>query len=659
MGFGFAVFFCYHIFTLLCFYLTEAILILAFFTDIASQIVIKMRNAKNNCPDRKPVCSETFNLLRVSAGTGLSKQISLFIIRIADLTGGSMKNKIGFIIIILLLTIPFLAWSSASFEITPDIDTLVPEDALVYFQISNPENFMESIDSFLITTGLNEMMGRMPLQDFITILLASEEADFSLEYFDLSKSVGFAILPSTKEYAEKDDVDFMLFLPINTNMNILDLLKNKPEEEDFWYTIFMNYLVYFSSEDLKKNFPSNNISNLSHLDSYSNDSLSIYLDIDGLMKTFDIDTSDLLNELKEQDSSGSDLTSRIIEGYFNLFSQVKILYSNITLNRKGITFKSDLFFSDKIETIINSFQSVNNIKEWSSYLPEEGFIQSLYSMNSVDQKVILEKILDYLFPSSENDPIMSELKRNIGMFSDYMGNGGAFSIDFIPTITQETGIKKNHSSQKNTSDAGFPFGITINIVTDLTDPDGYLRVFRKYYSDQKINNIMDSLYRDLDFSLQITMEELNTNEISPVFRMTYQLQDRKTKSENSSSEMEPVKNFLNSMEFWYHISNDKMYSYMGPLGIEGIKKLIFADAPMKEWVSSSPDNANLIWNFSLSRIIESLGGIQGLEELLLLKNISFGMSGFSGFKDGAVHSSINIPAEDIMSIFQMIMEMGL
>ena len=570
-----------------------------------------------------------------------------------------MKNKIGFIIIILLLTIPFLAWSSASFEITPDIDTLVPEDALVYFQISNPENLMESIDSFLITTGMSESIGNMKLQDFFGILLMSKNEDLSIEYLKLSNPVGFAILPSTDKHAEKKDVDFMLFLPINTNMNIWDLLKNKPEEDDFWYTIFMNYLVYFSSEDLKKNFPSNNISNLSHMDTYSNDSLSIYLDIEGMMESFGFDASDIIDEIKYQDTGESDLATRIIEGYFHVFSQLEVLFSNITLNRKGITFKSDLFFSDKMETIINSFQSVNNIKEWNSYLPEEGFLQSIYSMNSVDQKIIMEKILDYLFPSSENDPIMAELKRNMGMFSDYMGNGGAFSLDFIPTITQETGIKKNNSSQKNISDAGFPFGIIINMVTDLTDPEGYLREFRKYYSDQKINDLMDSLYEDLDFSLHITMEELNTNEISPVFKITYQLQDRKTKSENSSSEMEPVKNFLNNMEFWYHISDEKMYSYIGPLGIEGLKKLIFADAPIKEWVSSSPDNANLIWNFSLSRIIKSLGGIQGLEELLLLSDISFGMSGFSGFKDGGMHSSTNIPAEDIMSIFQMIMEMGL
>ena len=568
-----------------------------------------------------------------------------------------MKNKICLYVSLLLLVISFNAWSSASFEITPDIDTLVPEDALVYFQISNPENLMESIDSFFMATGMNEMTGGMPLQDFIYMLLASEESDFSLEYLNLSKPVGVVILPSTNKKSEKDDVEFMMFLPINTSINILDLIKNTKEKDDTWTTIFMNYLVYFSSEDLKKSFPSNNISDLSRLDTYSNDSLSIYLDIDGLMNTFDINTSELAKELEYQGNAGSDISKSMVKGYFNLFNQLKVFFSNIELNRKGITFKSDLFFDAEMETIINSFQSVNNIKEWSSYLPEEGFFQSIYSMASVDQKIILERILDYLFPLGENDPIMAELKRNMGMFSDYIGDGGAFSIDFIPLIAQETGKNKNNSSFKNLSDDNFPFGININMVADLTDPEGYLREFKKYYSDQKINNIMDSLYADLDFSLHVTMEEINTNEISPVFRLRYQLQERKTKSENNSSEMEPLKNFLNNMEFWYHISNEKMYSYIGSLGLEGLISMTEKNKTEKNWVISAPDNSNSIWNFSLINILKIPGALSEFENLLPGKNIPFDISGFSTFENGSIHSNANISSEDIGNIYKLFKNM--
>jgi hypothetical protein len=570
-----------------------------------------------------------------------------------------MKIKIGFIVTILLLTTSFSAWSSASFEITPDIDTLVPEETLVYFQISNPEDLMESIDSFLISTGMNEKIGGMPLHDFIDMLLVSEDSDFSLEYLNLSKPVGFAILPPQNQKSGQDDVEFMMFLPINTSINILDLIKNTKEGDDTWYTIFMNYLVYFSSEDLKKNFPPNNISDLSHLEKYSDDSLSIYLNIDGLMNTFDIDTSELAEELEYKGNAGSDISTRMVKGYFNLFNQLEVLFSNIDINRKGITFKSDLFFGEKIETIINSFQSVNNIKEWSSYLPEEGFFQGIYSMASIDQKIILERILDYLFPSEKNDPIMAELRKNIGMFSDFLGDGGAFSIDFIPPITPNTGKKENNLSSKNLKDNDFPFGITINMVADLTDPEGYLREFRKYYSDQTINTIMDNLYAELDFSLNVTMEEINTSIISPVFRLTYQLQEKKTKSQNNSSEMEPITNFLNNMEFWYYISDERMYSYSGPMGIEGLENMIFKETPMKEWIRSSPDTANLIWDFSLTRKINNLGGFRGLEQLLMLSDISFKMSGFSDFKDGGLHSNTNISAADIMSMLRMIMEMEL
>ena len=57
-----------------------------------------------------------------------------------------MKNKITLITLILFLVISLSTYASASFEITPDIDTLVPEDALMYFHISNPEKlFVEAI----------------------------------------------------------------------------------------------------------------------------------------------------------------------------------------------------------------------------------------------------------------------------------------------------------------------------------------------------------------------------------------------------------------------------------------------------------------------------------------------------------------------------------
>lgn len=570
-----------------------------------------------------------------------------------------MKNNIGFIIIILFLTIPFLSWSSANFEITPDIDTLVPENALAYFHISNPENLMAGIDSFLIATKMNEFIGNMELQDFISMLLISENENLSLDYLNLTNPIGFAILPSTDKNAEKKDMDFMLFLPINMDMNVWDLLKNIPDDENSWNTIFMNYLVYFSSENLKKNFPPKNISNLSHLDSFSNDSLSIYLDINNLIQSFDINTSELIKELEYQNSSNSDFLTRTIEGYFYLFSQLDVLFSNITLNKKGITSNNDLFFSDNIKTIINSFQDVSDIKEWSRHLPEEGFFQSIYLLDSIDQKIILKKILEYLFPTSENDPFMSEFKRTIGMFSDYTGDGGAFSIDFIPSYAQKTEMKKDDSSKNGKGISSIPFGITMSMVTDLTDQKGYIDEFRKYYSDQSINNFMDKLYSDLDFSLHVLMEEVNNNEISPVFKIKYQIQERQTKSGNSLNEMEQVKEFLNSMEFWYHISDNKVYSYIGPYGIEGLKKMIITGSPEKDWVSSAPDNTNLIWNISLTRIIKSLGGIQGLEDLLPLNNISLGISGFSGFQNGGIHSSTNISAEDIMSIIKMIMEKGL
>ena len=74
------------------------------------------------------------------------------------------------------------------------------------------------------------------------------------------------------------------------------------------------------------------------------------------------------------------------------------------------------------------------------------------------------------------------------------------------------------------------------------------------------------------------------------------------------------------------------------------------------WVSLAPDNTNLIWNFSISQMIKSMGEVPGLEDFPILYDIPFIVSGFSNFEEKMIHSSTNIPPKDIMSIFRMIME---
>ncbi|MDA3941691.1 MAG: hypothetical protein PF693_20670, partial [Spirochaetia bacterium] len=180
-----------------------------------------------------------------------------------------MKNKINLITLIFFTFISFSTFASANFEITPDIDTLVPENTLMYFQISNPEELMTSIDNLLFKTGMNELLGNMSIIDFITLQLESEDYGISIDYFNLNHPVGFAILPPSKKFAEKNDVEYMVFIPINTSMDILKLITTKQGNDNSFYKIYMNYLVYFSSEELEKNFPAKKIVNLSNFDKYS------------------------------------------------------------------------------------------------------------------------------------------------------------------------------------------------------------------------------------------------------------------------------------------------------------------------------------------------------------------------------------------------------
>ncbi|MEA1910575.1 MAG: hypothetical protein U9N32_02740, partial [Spirochaetota bacterium] len=320
-------------------------------------------------------------------------------------------------------------------------------------------------------------------------------------------------------------------------------------------------------------------------------------------------------------------------------------FSNIKIDRKGISSQSDMFFSEDTEHLLGSFDNTNDIQKWGLFLPEDGLFQSIYSLNSKDSKLLMDKIIDYLFPEIETDPMLIELREYMEFTSQYTGNGGAFSIDISPSA----GKSENEI---------FPFNFSFRMVTELIDSDAFLKEFRDFYSSQSINNIMNSLYSDSEIKIMINMEEIRLNEISPVFKLKYELRERRTKSGNNYSEMDPVISFLNNVEFWYYIAEDKMYSYMGSKGIEGLKETIIPNDHEKEWISTAPDNSNLIWNFSLTNILKLLEFLPEIKDFIPENNLSFDISGFTRIGNGSIQSNANISSKDIGNIFRIYKDMS-
>jgi hypothetical protein len=559
-----------------------------------------------------------------------------------------MKNKTCLIILVLLLLLSVYTYSSANFEITPDIDTLIPKDALMYFHISDPDELIISLDNFLKATGMNMLIEEMQLKEFITTLPIFQGPDFSLDYLNLSNPIGIAILPAANKNSDKMDVEFMLLIPINTSLNILDLIKNRDEAEDILYKIYMNYLVYFSSEKLKDNFPSNNIVDLSNMDKYDNDSLNIYYDIQGLFETFAYDISGIMKEFQYDNSWEMKLTERIMQGYFKSFSQIDSLFSNIKLYKRGITLENDMFFSGNTESLLASFKNSDDIKKWAAYIPENGTFQYIYSINSEDYQLIMGKILNYLFPETEDDQIMLELKQNMKIFSQYIGNGGAFSIDIIPTLN-----KTENNEQI------LPFSLSLSMVSELSDSDAYVNEFRNFYSSQSVNNLMNTLSVNSGYKFKIIMEEQTLNNLSPVFKLKYDISEKRTKSSRIGKEADPIMNFLNNIEIWYNIAEGKMYSYIGPKGIDGLENLIKSHEPEREWVNAAPTNSNFIWNFSLTNFLKLLNTLPEFDGLIPKNSLSFDISGFTGIENGSLYNNTSISSKDIRNIFNLFKNMDL
>ncbi|MDA3939971.1 MAG: hypothetical protein PF693_11810, partial [Spirochaetia bacterium] len=327
------------------------------------------------------------------------------------------------------------------------------------------------------------------------------------------------------------------------------------------------------------------------------------------------------------------------------FYLIDSLFSNIKLDRKGISFQSDIIFSEDTEKLLSSFNNNKDIKKWGSYLPEEAFIQSIYSLDSKDYQMVLDNIIDYLFPEDEKDPLSLELKQNMDIFSQYLGNGGAFSIDITPNMDV-------------TNEDIFPFDFSLRMVLELSNSDKFINEFRNFYTNQSLNKIMNNLYNDPGFSLQLNMEEKSFNELSPVFKIKYDIKKKRLKSNSNSNEMDPVMNFLNNIENWYHIADNKLYSYMGSNGFEGLKQLTLANNKEKDWVNTAPNDSNVVWNVSLTNILTLLDTLPELGEMIPANNLSFDVSGFSSIENGSIYSSTLISAENIGNVFEVFRNMN-
>ncbi len=548
-----------------------------------------------------------------------------------------MKNKKATLVTLMLLLFTLSISATATFEITPDINTLVPENSLIYFQISNPDKFAQSMDRFLESTGLNQSIGNMAILDFLGMTMESDNSRMSLDYIDLTKPVGFAMFPKETNVNDEKDMDFMMFLPVNKNKDILDIVSEKPEGGDYWYKLYMNYIVFFSAETIKSNFPPEDIKDLSGINSYESDSFTIYMDMNGFIQYLYPDSSKMSHGSGLQDSGESDFSANLIEGYFAMLGEIKAIISNITLNRQGITLENNLIFKDALESQIVDFKSPSGIKKWSPFLPEKGIFQSIFTLDSENRNFLMKTITDYLLSADEGNPVVSELKQSMETFSRFRGNGGIFSINLSPPGSKSSEL---------------PFRFDISMVTDITDTDGFIRELTNYYSSRTFTDMMNKLDPEKDYSIGSSIEEQESKGPGRIFRIKYHLEERKTKSDDRSADRS--EDFPWQMEFWYYFADNKVYSYFGSGGFEGLENLINGSSTEKKWVSSAPGESSMIWEFSPGDLLKVLSSFPGLDEFISADGAPFNMSGFAGFSNGSLNSTTQISTENIINLLQLL-----
>ena len=112
-------------------------------------------------------------------------------------------------LITLILILPLVGLVLFSCAGTPPIEKMVPEDSLFYFQLADPDQFLEDTDLFLRSLQLQS--GDVKLKDQLMGMMALVNAELSAEVLDFSRPIGFAGVPVTDETKP----GFMLLIPLS------------------------------------------------------------------------------------------------------------------------------------------------------------------------------------------------------------------------------------------------------------------------------------------------------------------------------------------------------------------------------------------------------------------------------------------------------------
>ena len=432
----------------------------------------------------------------------------------------------------------------------------------------------------------------------------------------------------------------MLLIPLTEGVESASLRESFDKQENAYTLEYKGYLIVFSREELRDNFPPKNSADIGHLRNYSTGAFHGYINMEQFLSLLDIELENMKTALEEAETGNTEITGKILEGYLSFFKQLGTAWTELSFGDAGIETKGDLFFKDDMARFMNSVKPVTGTGSFPVTLEEEDyFFAGLYNVDPRDREILTDKLYSFLLSlKDDSDPSLMEYLELSKKMNRTIGPRGIFAMDM--KMYPEAVILNNPAGMMD---------LQMTAAMELVDPDLFEAALEELYSHPGMDGLFSALYGGEGQGWKITLEKKSYGNLT-YREMSYQFPENPDWAE--------VGALMERMKMYYVIQDKICYFYMSMGGepvetfLEKASRGAFLAEPgdQPEWITQAPDTAHFVWDMRMTSFLDMVPLAQGSITSLMPPEPA-GISGYAVADQGLLSSAF-IPSGEILWLVQ-------
>ena len=562
---------------------------------------------------------------------------------------------------------------------------LIPAEALFCAQINDLDGFLSKTQDFIHNSALDTSQDN--LTGFIIKLIDLKQTITNEipGWFDSGRPTALALLPSSSD--QQDWQNFLITIPVKTG----NIQKRKKILQHFngliqWQKEYIqDYLVLSSSTGIIKKLPPKEPLDLSKLIKYPADSLSIFININSIIRTTKQSREELGLTLLTALIKNRNLvsTGAINNELFNdlpllahICQELEHLALNLDVGSHKLSLILDADFSP--DGFLHQFnlgsRPQSDTRDLVKYLPGDAVVSYALNFSSLDN---LDDIPVPEYAADLLEPLLLKQGLSFNTFVRNLGPESALSYKhYIDKHVLEK-LKQQYSGEELFSKA-----IT-SLDTDILGFTKNRSDLSSFYQNLGIKEIINNAINqaacqnDPDLlGLTLIKETVQLEDGVACQVYTYRPDPAKVEAllnaQPELSELEPlVTSWIEYYRLYTVIQQDGTYLTCGPSAqkiihdyaasnsLPGQVSTNLINFPRYKFISPSfPADCQLIYRLSLADMAKLVSALMPKSQTLLEPDILIGFMGHLSWQENNLHTALILDVSEIAELMQFLISLG-